>query len=946
MFAEGGGVGQAAKRVFLQAPRKGTADVFEGMAGLAEQPEPEGARKSLSGLSATEIQEIGDRAYELNPEDPAAAFEQARTEVINRKKKDIAARWRRAAGKVDTEVDITPGFKGGALGKIEEAAVGFAEFAPAMVTTAINAPAGVAVTYAQLFGEKYKSTLEETKDQETAYVTATLHAALGTPAEMAGNILQIKALTQIAKNLGMKKLKAGAVKTLVENIGNTIRSGAAEAGEEGIQAYTEAFAEVYGKAPEGATPEQIQATYTQVISSDQFKEGLRKSVELGGIGGMLLPGVGTAIRTQVDLANLAATAWKKTPDQKFLVANPLATQEDIDAARADTGDGDVDAAESEIGLKEETPAQLSTETSTFEKKQQERKVATETEEKEAQAEINRQRQEMIEAEESERIMEQERQAIAAEQEREIARSQQRVGYVQSLSDPAVLMDQADQLDAKPINEAHKALTIGEDNVKKLKGIEYDLKHSKELKEQPFEYQAVADGLAEHVQQRISDVEQAEAQKEFNELTKKGAEIEVKEREEVIKEVAQEETVAQTDNKPKKATTESDVFEIFAEDTVAVVKEREAEEKAKKKAEKKPDKQVELKKMFDRRSYARRKAMGISDRTSAKLDQTFAEQRRKAAEKAKVSTTVEKPKDLKAAIQLESGEVLTGPSHVSILGELSDEQLEQVITGNVKRGFNTSTDGFMTVEESVSKYGVAKSQQLDDTLYNKRVDILAQKNIMPEQKAVLQYRGLKGRGGKGVTKQQVQERFAQMPKKLKGYNVEVVESVADLKPHVAKGIGSAKAAYAEGASAKAGSGTIFVVADRHQNMLDVMISTWHEMGHSSLKKLAEAAGAGKDVTVFLDEVKKKYKTHVATMRSLAPNMTEDQAAEEVLIQQFEVGHDQQLRKRVLRLLRKVAAKLGFGEITDEDQLAGLIYNMRRTATGKPVRFGQKNCTKSR
>jgi hypothetical protein len=875
-----------------------------------------------------EVQQFAAEFFKTNNRQPTnAELREARKGAYTNQIESAKAELKQAIAAFPEVDKETSGF-------LEDVIVGVFRHAPTMVLTgAAGGLAGgaktvgaAAKTFPILLGQMVGQESEEFKqkglDPKKVFQYSLMSGTAQAFLESGGNILALGKLGEFFKG-GQKRIWDAAMRT----VGQVM---AAEGIEEGAQNVTSQFFKFMSEADgnTGDAAAQASERTLQYFSTAEGLKELGKSVAGGAIGGGFLGGGPVAVGTGVKVVK---NVLNPTPEQQAVSANPLLKRSDkadlmdINEQEVTLTDGDVDKAESELTV--ETPEQLST-TTTKEQTQTQQQVAVdEAAEKKAQAEINAQRKEMIEAAESERIMEQERQAIAAEQEKEVARSQQRVSYVQSLADPDTLMNQADRMDAKPINEAHKALTIGEDNVKKLKGIEYDLKHAKELKEQPFEYQAVADGLAEHVQQRISDIEQAEAQKEVRDESRKFQEKQVKleiaeekaAAEEITKAPAKEpakpaakETAAPELKKVADKDVPSDLFTEFK---------KEPEEKKAEPTVKKPEGKMMR---FNRRSFARRKAMGISEADSKKLDATYAKQQRIAAAKAKLSTTEKaniKPKDLQAAIRLETGTVLTGSSHFEIMGNLTDEQLEQIDFGSVNRGFSSKQDGFLSVDESTAKYGVTKSEQLKsepDELTELRGYRLASK----VDQAATAPKGLR---------EGIEKRLTKRGKKLGLSKVKLIDSYEEL-PEIEQA--RAKAAGIKGLYVPYEE-TAYVLLPNHRNVADALVTVWHEAGgHHSLKKLADKANAGEDLATILNMVKKQYPKDIAMLQK-AGYTNIDEAAEDVLIRHFEKHKNPTLVRRVTNLLRKIAKAMGFDPKMPDDKLVGILNSMRKSVL-KPTK----------
>jgi hypothetical protein len=937
----------------VESVRKGTGNILEHAAAVAERDDP-----PLRN-NATIIRQAVDRAREIDPNFSKELFNQEYDAIVDATKKRTAGEIRKAKDVVSVEVSPSK-FKGGVLKDVDEAQAGMFEFAPSMVVSAFNVPLGMATTYSQLFGGKYEQVLKDTKNPEKAFEVATIHAMLGMPVESAGNILQIRGLSRLFKGMklpkGMKLTPDKLLKSM-QAARTVVTNTAAEAGEESIQAYTEAFADVHATAPEGATPEQINAMFFDVIKTDEFKRTRNESAKLGGIGGFMMGAGGVSIAGGVELRRAIAAKWALfRKDARYLKNVPIATQQDIDE---DTAQQE----EEKLEIAKRTAEQLSGGVTPEQSEEQDVDEATAAQTKEEFEARVEQRRDELQAEAQAKADEQDR--VAAEQQQELQAEELagRRQFTESLNDDQVLMATAEKADTKAINTAHKALTIGEDSVKKLKGLAYDLQHDKEAKDQGFEATTTAFKLSGLVQKRIAELEEIERLDEGEKLAATGQKVidkELKEAEDLFTEeevgevptepFAEAQKTAEP-AKPKEPAKGKDLFAVFAADAAEAAAEREIEEqqaeeaKAKIAAEKaKKDTTEEAKKgtakrsYFSGRSFGRRRAAGISDAQSAKLDASFREQRAKAEAKAKTP-----PKDLKAALRLEDGTILTGTSHYEILGNLTEEQLEQVDFAKVNRGFTSSVDKFLTVDESTKKYGVTKSQQLPTV---KKL-VRSTSKLTPEEIESLAREGIPTppRRKGFLTKSQAQKRVDEIPDQyMENKRIFVADTVADLPPQVRAEIKTSAALYFIAPNQKASEGTIYVVADRTANNLTLVSNVWHEMGHQGLETVMESTGQKVPLDELLKDVVKKYPLQVDRYTTIF-GIEEKTAAEEVLINEFERGGDQRLSAKFRTLLLRAARALGFKFKSDLD-LTDIVANMRLTAAGNTIRFGQKGYTEAR
>jgi len=130
------------------------------------------------------------------------------------------------------EVDPDKGFDKGLFGFLEDVGTGFSEFGGSMALTAVNPAAGTMAIYNQMYGGKKKDLLKQGIDPERADRAATIHAMLGTPAELAGNLLGLGIFKKLAKGFGSK---IPISKRFQQYIGGIMLGGAGEGSEEGIK---------------------------------------------------------------------------------------------------------------------------------------------------------------------------------------------------------------------------------------------------------------------------------------------------------------------------------------------------------------------------------------------------------------------------------------------------------------------------------------------------------------------------------------------------------------------------------------------------------------------------------------------------------------------------------------------------------------------------------------
>lgn len=209
---------------------------------------------------------------------------------------------------------------------IEQAVKGFARFLPAMGVTALVPTAGLPLTYAQIFGASYREKVKQGIDDQVAFDAAALEAAISTPLEFGGNILQLRlfkgAWNTFVKTSRLPQKVAAVLKSIVFG-------GLGEGIEEYLQQYPEELANIYAKHPD-ATAEEIVEMARKVYLSEEFQAKAGKAGLMGATGGAILGAVGAGagmmrprgdiVQEQVDQVKRAIDAGMMSPaDLKTMV---------------------------------------------------------------------------------------------------------------------------------------------------------------------------------------------------------------------------------------------------------------------------------------------------------------------------------------------------------------------------------------------------------------------------------------------------------------------------------------------------------------------------------------------------------------------------------------------------------------------------------------------------
>ena len=196
----------------------------------------------------------------------------------------------------------------GSSGIVEEGIAGMAEFGPGMIAQAVNPVVGAATIFETIVGSKHEEYTAQGIDNERATKLAILTAAIQTPIEFAGNLLQFRFLTNMAKKFGSGA--AGKIATFVTEF---LKMGATEGTEEFLQTPPEEIINIVAANPD--------LTGWEVV-----KEGIRQSPDIlarsaygfgaGAIGGMALGGVSGMVMAPAQMAIYKSEKQKQIDDAR------------------------------------------------------------------------------------------------------------------------------------------------------------------------------------------------------------------------------------------------------------------------------------------------------------------------------------------------------------------------------------------------------------------------------------------------------------------------------------------------------------------------------------------------------------------------------------------------------------------------------------------------------
>lgn len=198
----------------------------------------------------------------------------------------------------------------GSSGIIEDAVAGMARFLPSMGVSAVNPIAGGAMTFSQIMGMSYDDYRKRGIDPERAYTVAMMNSLAQTPLEMAGNLLQINALKNVARSLGVSA-KLGA--RLQRFAGALLTGIVGEGGEEFLQQFPEEISNIYLANPD-LSPEEIAAEVWK-RKGEITKTGLQ-AAKVGAVGGAILAGGVQTMAAPFDLSSYVSEKQRKITEGK------------------------------------------------------------------------------------------------------------------------------------------------------------------------------------------------------------------------------------------------------------------------------------------------------------------------------------------------------------------------------------------------------------------------------------------------------------------------------------------------------------------------------------------------------------------------------------------------------------------------------------------------------
>lgn len=277
-------------RVLSQIGRsmgQGVADISRGLRAVEEQ---RGVSATAASPYVQELEEMGET--DIFPDDIETATTEQKIAYLTAEKTRNIKAYKAFEAKLP---ELLPGTSG----RLESALAGMARFLPSMGISAVSPMAGAAMTYTQIMGMKYDEFERQGIDPDRAFMSASMSSLAQTPIEMAGNLLQIGAMKNMAKTY--LKGKGGKAAAFIEMVFKGI---VGEGGEEYLQQWPDEISNMYAKHPEWSA-EKLANSVIQ-----NWREINAQAVEaskVGALGGALLAGGAGIVTAPLQIG-------KKPPD--------------------------------------------------------------------------------------------------------------------------------------------------------------------------------------------------------------------------------------------------------------------------------------------------------------------------------------------------------------------------------------------------------------------------------------------------------------------------------------------------------------------------------------------------------------------------------------------------------------------------------------------------------
>jgi hypothetical protein len=444
----------------------------------------------------TEPQEVG--GYLQGLRERSAAMQDP--EYAQKRKEAVEEQVTQRVENLPTTVSPRPdreGIVGNVVDFADDFATALAGSAFGMGTTAAFGPVGSAVFFEQFYNDKDIELQKNGVDEDTRHKASLIRATLGTLTEQAGNILQFKAIGNVFSKGGNKvvdvvgkKLGKEIPEKLQRYMGSVMMGAAAEGFEEYADAYADLAATVYAENPDASNAELMGNFIDQALDAG-FQIDALYGGAVGAAVGAFYPAGGVAI----DAAFRKDTPTKESVDPETevdskQVQKPADNQLDFTVG---LGVGE------EVSVQDNPDAfangMTQKDTNEALNKVYDEKAKEQLREEAAQAKArdDAERQKYIEREmaayqraqneqQFQREHEHAKMLAAADRDRtdafiQLTSTRQGVlGAAQSVINKLNTTQNVKEYRPiiKTLQEAHKALSTGEDNVKKLENINYEV----------------------------------------------------------------------------------------------------------------------------------------------------------------------------------------------------------------------------------------------------------------------------------------------------------------------------------------------------------------------------------------------------------------------------------------------------------------------------------------
>jgi len=257
----------------------------------------------------------------------------------------------------------------GSSGRVEDAAVGMAEFLPAMGISVFSPLAAIPVTYAAIAGAKLEEYKSQNIDDDRAWFAANMSAAAQTPLEWAGNLLQVGFL----KNFAGKVIKGPGVTRAIDALVTIGENAFTEGMEEYLQQFPDELSNIYAANPD-LTPTEMWEEFKRRLP--EFNRNAIEAAKTGAVGGGMMAGTGVVIASPAQLVAYKSEKQRTIDQQKETVVSEKqnlesfvdqinqdiksgeVTLEDIRSERAELSDDDPIAQAMDVVLATEKPETL------------------------------------------------------------------------------------------------------------------------------------------------------------------------------------------------------------------------------------------------------------------------------------------------------------------------------------------------------------------------------------------------------------------------------------------------------------------------------------------------------------------------------------------------------------------------------------------------------------